>query len=361
MALAAVLLGCSDPPPTPARPGTAGDAFREVDRVTLDTSVVATIGRLNAWLPLPDRFVVADGMTDRVLAFSRDGAFQAAVGGPGDGPGEFRTPMALLELPDGNVLVADQTPRLTELGPDLALRGVHPLDVPTFAGGLTPSGDDVVLALWLGREAGDNFIHWNRTSGLGASFDPRGAPVPYWSPQPLIVSRAADFVVADNMTYPLRRYGLDGVLIDTLGTPPASWRQASRPGYGEFATPEGQRRAQAWLRSFSVVDGLHTAGDDWLVVSHRHPTNEYREDDTIRADVYAGAPLAKLWEDVVLPGPVLRSDEECVWLVVEGPPEPWTVACWAPRPPRGLPHSRRETNVPSTPHPLYSGEPSRLR
>lgn len=328
-----IVCGCADREPTGGAPGSATDAFDEVSRIALDTTVAATVGRLNALLPLGDQVLVADGMTDRVLSFAPDGRFLHAVGGPGDGPGEFRTPMALAEM-DGAVLVSDFTQRITEFGPDLEFRRVHRLDQPTLVGDVARSGRDLMLAHWLRRGPGPNVYRWRPDSGLGGSFDPGAEPPPYWSVQPRIAVRDIDIVVADAMAYPLRRYGPDGRFIDSLGTPPPSWRQASRPELGEFSTPEGQGRGRAWMRSYSTVDGLHSVGSGWLVVSHRTPTNEYREDDEIRVDLYHGTPPEKVWEDVVLPGPVVGSDGRCVWVVVEHPPEPWTVACWAPRTPR---------------------------
>ncbi len=337
-ALVVVLAGCTDPAPAGPASGVASDAFEEISRITLDTAVVATIGRLNAWLPQDDRVLVADGMTNRILSFGLDGTYQGAVGGPGEGPGEFQTPYGLLEMPDGSILVSDFTSRLTELTPDLSLRAVHRISESFLIGALTRVGDDVVLGHWMSRGSGHNFVRWEPTGGLGPTFDPRDDPPPYCTERALIASRSSDVIVAQSMHYPLRRYTSDGTLLDSLGTPPPSWRQASRPELNEFSiTPEGQQRAREWQRSYSVIDGLFALGDDWLLVAHRDPTSQYREDDAIRADLYRGRPLAKVWEDVLLPGPVLGSGDRCAWVVVQQPPDPWTLACWAPRAPSGAP------------------------
>ncbi len=335
------LAACQEAPIL-SRTGQATDAFREVSQVVLDSSVVATMGRIRAFLPLADQLLVADGMTERVLAFAPDGSFKGAIGRHGDGPGEFRSPHSLLEAPDGTILVADATPRLTRFSPTLEVLGVYRVDVPVIVGGLALIRDDVVLFQWARDVEGDNFVLWDPERGLGASFDPRSQlvlSVPYWNAAwtTLLAVGPRQLFVADNMVYPLRRYTIDRELIDSVGSAPPSWRQATKPDYGEFATLEGQRRAWEWLRSFTVIDGLHTLGEDWLIVSHRERINQYRTDDIIRADVYrVDGQVRKVWEDIRLPGPVLRGGD-CAWVVVAQPPDPWTVACWSPRLLNGAP------------------------
>lgn len=323
------------------RTGQAGDAFQEGPRVVLESSVIATMGRIRAFLPLADQLLVADAMSDRVLAFAPDGSFKGAVGRRGDGPGEFRVPHSLLEAPDGTILVADATPRLTRLSPTLGVLGVYRVDVPILVGGLALINDDILLFQGPSQVEGDNFVLWDRERGLGASFDPRSQlvlSVPYWNAAwlTLLAAGPTQLFVADNMVYPLRRYTLGREFVDTVGVAPSSWRQATKPEIGEFATLEGQRRAREWLRSFTVIDGLHTVGDDWLIVSHRERVNQYRTDDIIRADVYRVDRVRKVWEDIRLPGPVLRGGD-CAWVLVAQPPDPWTVACWSPRLPVGAP------------------------
>ena len=327
----------------PTRTGSASDAFVEVSRVTLDDSPIATIGQMRAFLPYGSQFLVADGMSDRVLLFAESGEFVKAIGRRGDGPGEFRTPLALLADTDSTILVSDLTARLTRLSPNLDLKAVYRVEVPLWVTQLTAVEGRILLTRLVDRTAIDNFVEWDPERGLGASFDPVNEvviDVPYWNSSWMTLLTAGDdqLFAADNMVYPLRRYTSRGELIDTFGVAPPSWHQAYKPEWGEFATPEGQRKAQGWLRSFTLIDGIHSVGAEWLVITHREPVNRYSTDDVIRADVYRLGTLRKVWQDVRIPGPVVRGGS-CAWVVVRQPPDPWTVGCWIPREPgRGLPN-----------------------
>ncbi|MEK9501943.1 hypothetical protein [Gaopeijia maritima] len=136
------------------------------------------------------------------------------------------------------------------------------------------------------------------------------------------------------MVYPVRIYSSGLEPRDTVGWAPPSWRQARKPEVGEFAsTGAAQVGVDEWFMSFDVIDGLFVVDDRWLIVTHRRRVNEYRTDDEIRADVYAlDLTVRKVWEDVRLPGPILRGGE-CAWTMVASPPDPWTLACVEPRTP----------------------------
>ena len=329
-------VSCAEPPVAP-RTGPASEAFVEMSRVMLDDSPIATIGQMHAFVPYGRKFLVADGMSDRVLLFEETGRFSRAVGRRGDAPGEFRTPLSLLVDDDSTILVADATARLTRLSPILEVVAVYRLDVPLWVTQLSVAGDRVVLTRPSEQTTLDNFVEWDPQRGLGASFDPVSelvATVPYWNASwmTLMAVGRNELYVADNMVYPLRRYTLGRELIDSFGTAPPSWRQAYKPEWGEFATPEGQRKAQGWLRSFTLIDGLYFVGDEWLLVTHREPVGKYSTDDVIRADLYRSETLQKVWQDVVLPGPVVHGGS-CAWVVARQPPDPWAVACWVPRGP----------------------------
>jgi hypothetical protein len=329
-----LLIGCTDSP-GPPRTGTVEEVFEEVRRVILDDAPIATIGQLRDFVPYGTRFLVADGMTDRVLSFTEEGEFERAIGRRGDGPGEFKTPMSLLVDRDSSILATDLSARITRLSPSLELSEVYRLNVALWAQHLAGVEGRILLYVPTGREAGENFVWWDPADGLGASFDPVSQlvqTVPYWSAtwQTLVAVGDENIVVADNMVYPLRRYTLMGELVDTFGVAPPSWRQADKPEVGEFATPEGQRRGQGWTRSYTLIDGLFTVSGEWLVVTHRDPVGEYSSDDIIRADVYRTGSWEKVWEDIQLPSPVIRGGE-CAWLAVARPPEAWTLACWRVR------------------------------
>ena len=86
-------------------------------------------------------------------------------------------------------------------------------------------------------------------------------------------SRGSAFA-AVNLLYPIYIFGGDGTLIDSISSPPASWRQARRPARGEFSADQPERIAD-YLRSFTVITGLAAIADSVLIVGH----GEYRADD----------------------------------------------------------------------------------
>lgn len=54
-----------------------------------------------------DRILVLDGIAQHIQVYSPDGAFQQTIGGPGEGPGEFRAAMFLLVGPGDSLLIPD--------------------------------------------------------------------------------------------------------------------------------------------------------------------------------------------------------------------------------------------------------------
>lgn len=324
---------------SPERSGSFDLAFVEESRIAFDTIPAATLGQISDVLVLDDQILVTDQMSDRVVGFSRDGTFRGAIGRNGDGPGEFRNPVSLLRANDGTVLVSDVSPRVTRIAESLELLDVFTVREWDRVGALSRVGQDVVLFQPSSRSEGENFHRWSTEEGLGEAFDRRSElvlTVPYWNATwTTHLAATSDRVfVADNMVYPLRLYSLGGELQDTVGAAPPSWRQARRPQVGEFASPEGQRTTTTeWFGSFDVIDGLFTVNDRWLIVTHRRRVSEYRTDDEIRADVYSlEAGVTKVWEDVRMPGPVLRGGT-CAWTLAASPPDPWTLACLVPRSP----------------------------
>lgn len=93
--------------------------------------------------------------------------------------------------------------------------------------------------------------------------------VPYWgSISRSVAAPMGDGVfLATNLVYPIYRYAADGELLDSLNAPPASWRQARRPGLGEFV-PGREEQFRTYLGSFSVIAALAVVADSVLVVAH---------------------------------------------------------------------------------------------
>ena len=113
------MTSCVNDVETP-RGGAAGDVFEEVRRVSLDTAVAALVGQLSDISISESQILVVDQMTSRIVKFSGDGQLLGAFGLRGEGPGEFRGPISLVELPDGTILVSESSPRLTRLTQSLS-------------------------------------------------------------------------------------------------------------------------------------------------------------------------------------------------------------------------------------------------
>ncbi|NNF27935.1 MAG: hypothetical protein HKN73_11990 [Gemmatimonadetes bacterium] len=96
--------------------GSAGDVFGRIEDV-----LVLRGGGL----------AVLDGLSAEVRFFDAQGRFEGSVGGKGDGPGEFQSPVALVELPGDTFAVFDPVPRrITRFGPDRAFASATTLDDP---------------------------------------------------------------------------------------------------------------------------------------------------------------------------------------------------------------------------------------
>ncbi|MEK9501942.1 6-bladed beta-propeller [Gaopeijia maritima] len=176
--------GCVGESTLPPLSAPYDQAFTEEFRVELDTIPEATLGQVSDVLVLDDQILVTDQMSDRVVAFSMDGAFGGAIGRHGEGPGEFRDPQSLVEASDGTILVADVSPRLTRIGKSLELLGVFTVPEWPWVGHLARVGEDIILFQPSNRSEGENFHRWSIEGGLDGAFDRRSdlvLSVPYWN------------------------------------------------------------------------------------------------------------------------------------------------------------------------------------
>lgn len=164
-----LLAGCVGESSLPAVSGPYDQAFSEEFRVELDTIPVATMGQVSEVLVLDDRILVTDQMSDRVVAFSLEGAFAGAVGRHGEGPGEFQNPRSLVEASDGTILVSDVSPRLTRLGTSLELLDVFTVPEWPWVGRLDRVGEDVKARVRTST-AGRSTTAWKALSTSGATW-----------------------------------------------------------------------------------------------------------------------------------------------------------------------------------------------
>lgn len=108
-------------------------------------------GVVGARLLEDGNLVVANAGDAQVIWFDKTGRFVRTVGRRGDGPGEYQKITAVLERPEGGVLVYDARPgRVTELDANGQLVGTRPLSSGSLAVDLVPltaSTDGSLLAV----------------------------------------------------------------------------------------------------------------------------------------------------------------------------------------------------------------------
>jgi hypothetical protein len=81
--------------------------FRRVDSVMLVTPTEEAIGNAMSLVVLPASVILVDVTRGNLKVFSKQGRLLKTIGKPGDGPGEFRTPMSIARDSRGNVVVLD--------------------------------------------------------------------------------------------------------------------------------------------------------------------------------------------------------------------------------------------------------------
>ena len=122
---------------------------------------------------------------------------------------------------------------------------------------------------------------------------------PYWTGRMRQVGAMGGerIFVATNWVYPIFIYSSDGLLVESVGQPPPSWRQARRPALGEFP-PSRRTEWHDYLRAITVISALAVMSDSVLVVTHGRiepdeETNRAALDrhTTTHADVYLSGRL----------------------------------------------------------------------
>jgi hypothetical protein len=110
----ALAVGCDSAPHSQesAVAGSFEDLFTTVTRVRLEPPHGDPIGSVASVALWGDRFVIADAMQSNVKLFDRSGTWTQTVGRVGDGPGEFRTPLAAFPHTDGRLIVLDAMGRV---------------------------------------------------------------------------------------------------------------------------------------------------------------------------------------------------------------------------------------------------------
>ena len=87
--------------------------------------------------------VLADRASRQIRLYSREGEFLGALGGPGGGPGEFRS-LERVETVADTMFALDSDGRITVVGPDMEL--IRTFDLPYHIVGFHSLGDGTFLA-----------------------------------------------------------------------------------------------------------------------------------------------------------------------------------------------------------------------
>lgn len=315
---------------------SADDVLRTVDTIRLEEPDGHPITGIDDVAILSDsRLVVVDSKAAQVRLHNATGRFRAIVGGPGEGPGEFRRPLAATALPSGGFLVAGASPDISEFDAtggfvrDLPIPGLGAVELESLpTGEVVFASSDGNTARYYIADTDDwrpSFVH-ARDSVFSTNEEWRVAVRDYATAQ------GDGLLIAASLAYPLTRVDLRGRTRTDFGTEPESWIQATRPE----PSPAVMQRLPGWLRSFTFVSGLETVSDDWIVVQHARFLES--PDDRL-ATLFAWSPYAfdvytmageRILEDVVLPGRLLGTRDSLLYMLTSEPPADWVVAVTTP-------------------------------
>lgn len=305
--------------------------FEEVARIQLEESADDPIVSIRHVARRPNGgFVLADQGAARVRLFDSTGRQDEVLGRYGEGPGEFRTPTAAIELADGRVVVTDgSSPTLTVFAPTRTVQLGRVQGQYGFW--IERLGDNVVAGL---GSRGNRFAILDRLWDAIASFgpvQPEVNEVPFWiffaNDRATV---AKDRVIINTTFYPtLRIFDSTGDSVGTIGTPPPMWIPPNAPPVDRLADPGDRERIEEWSRGFTVVRDLATVADTLVVV-------QYGSHDPQRDDPYHVEPAAidvyalngrKLAEGLALIQPIVGGGTELLVLSAQ-PPDPWTIAVY---------------------------------
>jgi len=335
------IIGCDRVGQVVEEPRTAAfeEIFEQVERIVLDEPEGRSLTRIFAFDVAPDgSLVVTSAAEQEVRLHSRSGRLLRVVGGPGDGPGEFRLP-AGATLIDGRLFVFDsRNSRVTRFREDFSFDTIFPVAPGEIRGGalqFAHAGQLVLHTVPTFSDPERPMFRFFDTEGRELRSlhvqDPLYYTVPYWrrGAEPIALMEGSDtVVVANRKHYPLLVYDGEGRQVGTFGTPPASWSPASRPAPGEFSGPNGQAAYNNWVRSYTWIDQVAFHGDSLIVVAHaRYDPEEFGYRRSLYSvDLYNTAGV-KLFEDISAPGRLL-SGGNLLYFLTDEPPNGWTISAF---------------------------------
>jgi hypothetical protein len=322
-------LGCSADPP----PMLGEGELREVRAVLLEESDTAFIGDIVrsrvVSFSADGRIAVGSRMSSRVLVFSGNGAFEGVFGREGEGPGEFEQISSVGWDPSGRLWIADTgNHRVTVLDAAFDVDTLFRFE-DAWVTDLDFAHDRAFVTVSKYPREGDALRALDLTDARHVTslldFDPL-VEVPYVGGQYIPLFRVAgdSLFAGSNLSYPLHVLTLEGDTLASFGSPPPSIGEMRLPEYGEFMAD--MRLGHEWVRSFGVASSLWIAHDTLVVVEHRRPHPEVGgiPPHNFWADVYDRSTLQKVAEDIELPGFIVASHDDLLWILTARPPDPWT-------------------------------------
>ncbi|MDH5761073.1 MAG: hypothetical protein OEZ65_16035 [Gemmatimonadota bacterium] len=280
------------------------------------------------------RFLVADLHIPWVRIHDEDGSLEAILGGFGDGPGEFRTVSGACSA-DGWIWVSDH-----DLGRVSRYTGSLQFDttfiVPGSPRQVQATRDGLLLDMsGGGARALERLNVVGYDLSVRSTFRPLDSLVqetPYWASfSELEATPFRDEVLTiDEMLYPIEVYDQHGQHVRDFGSPPPSWRRAPPLKFAELAGPRMAGRAQEWLSSFTVMDRIDAYRDSLIVVTHARnmPTAaDLFGREQYAVDVYSSHG-DKILEDVALEGATVVGGGRYIYVVRDGPPDPWVIGVY---------------------------------
>lgn len=192
------------------------DLFREDSRVVLDSRDEFLIGPLpRIGTVTPDGDIVILDITPRAGIYDRTGAGKGVIGGPGDGPGEYRNPVSIASYNDGLYLYDSMLSRISRY--DQTYRFASSMPVSELL-------DEIDFS-----EEGRLYGYWStHPSELVCELNDEGRLLRKFAPQSENYNEAArsagggvvisgGFLYAISpYEYTLSKYSLDGVLLGSV-------------------------------------------------------------------------------------------------------------------------------------------------
>lgn len=337
------VVGCSGAPDSQqVRTAPFDSVFERTGEFVLEEPDSAPLTGIKSFASGFDgEFVVVDDGRPQVRFYAPDGELLRTVGRHGEGPGEFQHPTDAGIHPSGFLFVTEgEDGSVTRFTPEFAYdtsfslpgSSVYSLD---FRGDLlfstmhnTVPGDSARPETVVYDVDGNVFAATSLVDSLLVG-------VPYWiSFMAPIGAASEEWIVTGNyFGYPLTVHDTTGKAVALLNDPAPSWVPPERPERGAFIGLEGRGRLDQWLRNTVFIDDVEIYRDSLILVSHARgaPTGtDLWRRDPLFVDVY-DPKGRKHWEEVPLPGRLLRADQY-VYVLEDAPPNGWRVGAYVVRP-----------------------------